>query len=508
MVMRSTTSKHSYISHAPRYGFATCAVLILTVACNSGNTEIDGVEIRTDELVGKLLGPVSGVAFKTPSFSGVTDESGAFRYLEGETVVFSLGETVLGELSARPELSVFDLSHSEIPIGTRQITRASDRGRGPFHEVINRATLLQSLDEDGNSDNGVQISEEIAMLFEGLALDFDQHWWAFRLDPKLENAFRAEGSPLQGRILESSAYAMEDLYAALGIDPELYGVTEETHYSLRDEVFFHRSAWEYGAHGHPTRTEYDWDGDRPETPNRIELPSYDEHGRVMSKEIDEDGDGKIDVIESITRDFRGLLTNVVRDTDEIGTVNSTTVCVYEYRTSRCETDDNADGEGDEMRIVRYDEDGNMTYSQTDSDMDGEPDGIFQYRYDDYGRRIAFLIDHDGDGVLDTKTDVYLNDAGDVAESLSDSREVDGVREADGVYDTYNLWEYDEDGYLLRVKADFDYDGTWDVVSEYHYDDNGNKMRVENTYNGRPSSVQAYSNERVLGWGAVLGYPPL
>lgn len=467
--------------------------------------ESEHVQVGTDELVGQLLGPVSGVAFETPSFSGVTDESGAFRYLEGETVVFTLGDTVLGELSARPEVSVFDLSHSEIPIGTREITRASDRGRGPFHEVVNRATLLQSLDEDENGDNGIQISGEVDALFEAISLDFDQHWWAFRVDPKLYMAFTAEGSPLQGRILESAAYVMEDLYTALGVDPELYGLTEESHYS--DEEVFHRRKLEYGAHGHPTRIEYDWDGDRPAEPNRIELPTFDDHGRVVSKQIDEDGDGEIDVVESISRDFRGLLTRVDRDTDQSGAVSSTTVCVYEYQSLRCETDANADGEGDEMRIARYDDDGNLTYVHTDSDMDGNPDVIYQYLFDDSGRRIAFLLDYDGDGVLDTTTDVFYNDAGDTAETLSDSREVDGVREADGVYDNYNLWEYDEDGYILRTRADFGYDGTWDVVSDYHYDENGNKARVVSTYNGR-TTTQSYSYERISGWGAILDDPPI
>ena len=82
---------------------------------------------------GRLVdGPVQGVRYVSGSLSGVTGSDGEFRYEEGNTIRFSIGEIALGEeVEARAFMTPVDL----VPGGTLDTPA-----------VINIARLLQSLD--------------------------------------------------------------------------------------------------------------------------------------------------------------------------------------------------------------------------------------------------------------------------------------------------------------------------------------------------------------------------
>ena len=97
--------------------------------------------------------PVDGVAYSTPTQSGVTDSEGNFNYLEGESVTFTIGTINLGQELGRERLTPCNL-----------VAGASDE---THPTVTNICRLIISLDVDGDFDNGITISSEIRTEAEG-----------------------------------------------------------------------------------------------------------------------------------------------------------------------------------------------------------------------------------------------------------------------------------------------------------------------------------------------------
>ncbi|WP_157753489.1 hypothetical protein [Thiomicrorhabdus chilensis] len=83
---------------------------------------------------------VAGVAYKTATQNGSTNQDGKYQYQAGETVTFSIGGVEFPPVTAKAVVTPFDMS-------------ATSAGQ------LNIAQLLQSLDEDGDPSNGIQIPE-------------------------------------------------------------------------------------------------------------------------------------------------------------------------------------------------------------------------------------------------------------------------------------------------------------------------------------------------------------
>ncbi len=120
-------------------------------------TEVTGVFVDS---------PVSGLAYSTPTGSGLTNEAGEFQYLPGETVTFRLGNLTLGSASGATTVSPIDL------VGATSIDNARQLGRTT--RLTNLLLLLQSLDLDGDPENGIDLTgldSQISAL--NMDLDFD-----------------------------------------------------------------------------------------------------------------------------------------------------------------------------------------------------------------------------------------------------------------------------------------------------------------------------------------------
>lgn len=138
---------------------------------------------------------VAGVSYTTSGGeSGVTDASGQFSYSPGDTVTFTLGGTTLGSVAGAELLSPVD------------VVGASDTAD---QRVINLSRLLQTLDSDNDSDNGITIEEAARSALEGYQLDFDQSPTDF------ESAAGATIEQAAGRKLHSSAKVLKHLHASL-----------------------------------------------------------------------------------------------------------------------------------------------------------------------------------------------------------------------------------------------------------------------------------------------------
>lgn len=117
----------------------------LAVAACSGGPAAQPV--RTGVFVDS---PVAGLDYDSGSHAGKTTANGEFRYLDGETVVFRIGQLELGRSLGEPQLTPLQLAGSQNPADPK---------------VLRQVQLLLTLDEDDNPNNGIQISADTAARF-------------------------------------------------------------------------------------------------------------------------------------------------------------------------------------------------------------------------------------------------------------------------------------------------------------------------------------------------------
>jgi hypothetical protein len=170
-------------------GASTQADLALTVGPPPAGTAVTGV-FRSDTVIG--LGYVSG------THSGLTDASGAFTYEEGQGIVFSVGAVSIGAVpTAKALVTPVDLIA---------------QGTGPSNHVLNVVRFLMMLDQDGNPNNGIQISAAVTAAAASWApVDFDTTDLATTLGPIIQQASAADGV---SHVLPDTATAQAHLRTA------------------------------------------------------------------------------------------------------------------------------------------------------------------------------------------------------------------------------------------------------------------------------------------------------
>jgi len=151
-------------------GSCVGTTLLLTVDPPPAGTAVAGV-FRSDTVIG--LGYVSG------SHSGLTDKSGAFTYEEGQGITFSVGAVSIGA----------------VPTATNLLTPVDvAQGTGTSNRVLNVVRFLMMLDQDGNANNGLQISAAVTAAAASWApVDFDTADLPTTLGPIIQQASAADG---------------------------------------------------------------------------------------------------------------------------------------------------------------------------------------------------------------------------------------------------------------------------------------------------------------------------
>lgn len=141
-------------------------LLVAVSGCATLGDKISGVEKGVF-----LDSPVGGLTYKTQTVEGVTRADGIFRYKPGEVVTFSVGGLVLGSTAGKKIVTPLDLF--------ADAKDASDQ------RVVNVCVFLQSLDQDGNPENGILITKAVADMVAkyGAKTDFNKHVRRFSFDP-------------------------------------------------------------------------------------------------------------------------------------------------------------------------------------------------------------------------------------------------------------------------------------------------------------------------------------
>ncbi len=147
--------------------FMAVSMSVLFTGCGGGDSEPVSQGSFVDS-------PVAGLAYNTPSRKGITDSDGKFSYLDGEMISFSIGDIYLGRTPAKPVITPLDLVG-----GAKDETNAS---------VTNICRFLQTLDDDGNPDNGILINESVRRGASGVSVNFDTDISAFGNDAQTQQA--------------------------------------------------------------------------------------------------------------------------------------------------------------------------------------------------------------------------------------------------------------------------------------------------------------------------------
>ncbi len=150
--------------------------------------------------------PVEGLTYSTETQSGNTSAEGRFRFLEGETVAFFIEDLRLGDAPAKETLTPLDIVD-----GAGTITHPT---------VTNIGRILQSLDLDGNPDNGITLTPAITREVVGRDLDFTLSAEDFAASQEVQGLFDAlnAGEVFEGsdpRTLCSAEQAQDHLRASL-----------------------------------------------------------------------------------------------------------------------------------------------------------------------------------------------------------------------------------------------------------------------------------------------------
>lgn len=172
---------------------------------------------------------VSGLSYESwgengVSHAGVTgeeDDPGRFSYAEGDTLSFFLGAVSLGRSVAKERVTPFDSAGiEEEAIGGCEVDGALPADTDAFRKVINLAILLQTLDTNGDHSDGIEISPEVAALFDASSLEVDQPVTTFQSDTGLQalvDDAKSRGLFSEDRVLVQRKDALRALYVGIGL---------------------------------------------------------------------------------------------------------------------------------------------------------------------------------------------------------------------------------------------------------------------------------------------------
>jgi hypothetical protein len=440
-------------------GISAALLAVLLAACNDSDTKAEPVS-------GILEARASGVSYTTPTQSGVVEANGAFTYLPGETVTFTVGGVPLGSAPGAPKITLFTLAGLTPPSTERHLRRELDlalRNATPFTRAVNMQLFLMMLDADSNPANGCEVGGRATALATA-RLDFSRERWEFAAELQRQVPNLTRDIPAWTPVAElyrSISLAVPAHAVASVSDPLTIGPWNPAAYFYEHDARGLRMQELADADGLPGGaadiTTYTYDAMLRRTSTRFEylrgFPSIhtdaatrDARGNVLSSifTADQGGDGAIDMSQQATltwNEFGELLRqDSLSDSDADGTVDSQWlyVATIEDRNlsqSNIESADfNFDGRVDQIiysHILRNDRSRPLSYvTREDWDADGSIDQRRVQTYTYSGSvnpvRSVYEADYDNDGLVDRSetTDITVDSHGNPLTQRSVTRNAD------------------------------------------------------------------------------------
>tara|TARA_R110002167_G_scaffold60001_6_gene169927 strand:- start:320 stop:1819 length:1500 start_codon:yes stop_codon:yes gene_type:complete len=463
--------------------------IITTLAltgCGGGSdsSKAPGPEIKTGIFTD---GPVKGLYYETKTQSGLTTESGEFKYIEGETITFKLGGSVLGISKAQETITPFTISGVKALSKQREITNAFlSQTPNSYEKAINIATLLQGLDTDGDHSNGIDLGNAHANL-------------SNLIIPLLVKASGFENNPqyLQARNTMQTLHnirfvdAAKNMYESIGVNIESNLTAQQT--NKQNNAFFESIQFEYDNEGRVSTINYDRNNDG--LSDTSQTFTYDQNGRLHTIYNSEN-----DTTQTLSYDSNNKLLS--RST-VIGNTSSTDES-FEYQNdllSKFSLDKTANGASDFNTTFTYGIDNNLSGYEIDADGDLQADKTVSiavdngkvknftetsldnssleiaYKYNLNGNRISQNTRVSKNGLM---TDTNAKFSYDAANNLI-RYELD--KDFDGKPDYIESYNYNQNKQRTKYKRDNNADGKWDFMAQYFYDVNGNRVKMLEDSNG-------------------------
>lgn len=458
--------------------------------------------------------PVAGLRYETPSHSGLTNADGEFYYLAGESITFSIGGTQLGSTRASNMITPFSLS-GILPVSKEAeiIASLSSDNVNSYDRALNIATLLQSLDADGNPGNGIDLGSSHTEL-QANSVDLFVKATAFTEQDEL-SIVRQKMQRLHRTTLDE---AIAHIYESLEVEIESSQVA-----SFVSEVnnrTVETISYEYDASGNITVENTDTNNDG--IPEFTKEYSYDENGNVTRIENTANS-----TVETMEYDINNNILS--RSIDRPDTDNDTEE-TYSYISGRLVRLDVEQGSG-ESRVTTYsyNAEGEITTHASDLDGDGENDSVAEYTYYPNGEIASYIEDNNNDGIpsliityiededgnpntqkieisqdsIPTSASTFVyDDLGNVVVYEQDSN-------LDGIIDYIETYRYNADNQRTQYTRDFDADGRPEMVAQYEYDVNGNRTRMieDSDGNGIVDKIWEGSYQAAIledSWDTILG----
>ena len=379
--------------------------------------------------------------------------------------------------------------------------------------MVNLAVFLESLDDNGDSSDGIQIAEQVAALFEEKPSTSERDRSTFEREHFSRKCemhkgisvhliqFLYHGTPL---LISTNPHTSRQTYLVkLASKTENLGNTfvETRTYDDRGQLVHHSPAF---SGEEITLRMFDRNGYiiRIQTPDGRTISSYeyDSIGNTTRWEFDRDSNGSADSFETYAYDELGNRVRTELDIDRDGSTEDISTFTYTLgRMTRLERDQGANGTIDRIETYTYDESGHLLREEVDRNADGSAERIHTYTYNEQGNRTREDTDRDGDGSADQSRIYVYHDATNNYQLQEERLDMDG----DGTPEQITTYSYDENGNLRRTEKDDGGNGSIDSTVEYAYDEHHNMTRFEVDLNadGTPEQIATITYEKT-GWGVL------
>ncbi len=472
----------------------------------SGNTAVTATRVvNVVLLTGNLSGSViTGLSYKTETQSGVTDASGSYVYGNGETITFSIGNTIIGDtVPAKIEITPFDLVNDAVLYTNyAQLRHAIDdlsvnsKEYKALTKFSNILTFLHTFDDDANPENGITIKEGVASLFTGFQVDFEKSLFTFDEYKKLRvityQAF-SEGL-LSSPYMKKAGSSLDQYYRSHNISHDLAvqatGSIDENGDGQPNSTISNT----YDDNGNLLTVHNDNNADNE--PDNIITFTYDDNNNILTLSYDNNADSQSDRVYTHTYDANGNKLTY-NSSDGEGRIAYEYVYTYDSKGNQISRNfTHAAVAGSSITIYTYDDNGNQV-SMRSLNSDGVPANIITYTYDDNGHQLTRENDSDANGHPNSiHTQTY--DAN--GNRLTISRDSN----ADGAQNDIQTFTYDANNNILTQSNDSDGDGHPNFIRTSTYDNNANPLivSIDKNGDGRLNTIETLTYDAL---GHILTY---